>query len=258
MNRVSTGDKVVLIWSEESADIIKENVLSLREIVGEAGSVATESADMIIRSKLQESAFDMVFLGLTAIRSDLEILGEVLRILKPSGTLIVKTKDPQSLLSSLRLCGFTNSEETGSVNLTDEQKNMLQDDSVKEVIANKPGYELGSSMPLSFAMNDDDLLDPDDLLTDADKMKPDAASLKVCGTTGMRKACKNCSCGLKEELEAEGDEERVASQANFKSSCGSCYLGDAFRCASCPYLGMPAFKPGQKVKLMDDSLADDI
>jgi hypothetical protein len=69
-----------------------------------------------------------------------------------------------------------------------------------------------------------------------------------------RKACKNCSCGLKELLLEEQDDLVAAGfaaapamssakpgvkkiGAAVTSSCGSCYLGDAFRCGSCPYLG---------------------
>jgi len=104
---------------------------------------------------------------------------------------------------------------------------------------------------------DEELIDEDELLDEEDRIKPDPASLKVCGTTGKKKACKDCSCGLAEELAGEGGAKPMDT-SNAKSSCGSCYLGDAFRCASCPYLGTPAFKPGEKVQLSDAMLASDI
>jgi len=37
-----------------------------------------------------------------------------------------------------------------------------------------------------------------------------------------------------------------------ESECGKCYLGDAFRCASCPFKGLPAFEKGDKVKIMNN------
>lgn len=87
-----------------------------------------------------------------------------------------------------------------------------------------------------------------------------------------RRACKDCTCGLKELEDAEDADSAAAVQqaqqfflegdddipqhikeatvgvekvwptekraeAKKTSSCNSCYLGDAFRCSSCPYLG---------------------
>jgi len=135
------------------------------------------------------------------------------------------------------------------------------------VTAQTPKYKLGTAQSIS----DRNTIDASNLLTDKDKEKPTAESLKAaCGTGKKRRACAGCTCGLAEELNSTDVEkadavraEAVASGSAPKSACGSCYLGDAFRCASCPYLGMPAFKPGpenkpdlKKAIVLDDDTMD--
>jgi len=154
---------------------------------------------------------------------------------------------------------------------------------IVEVVAKKPAYEVGASFALPFAKkvgngtngvlnkaaiwtlsadDDDDgyeeLENEDELLDEQDLLKPDKATLSRpdCKTDGKRKACKNCSCGLAEELEEEKKLKPPPQPAT--SSCGSCYLGDAFRCMTCPYLGMPSFNPGEKVVLAGNLMQDDI
>ncbi|GBG58864.1 hypothetical protein CBR_g263 [Chara braunii] len=120
----------------------------------------------------------------------------------------------------------------------------------------------GSSVvQISMQNNDDELIDEDELLDDdeADQPSIEAPANDDCevGSGGVRKACKNCTCGRAEQ-EAKGVKPVLTKDMleNPQSNCGNCGLGDAFRCGGCPYRGLPPFKPGEKIVLPENFLGE--
>lgn len=286
MDSIKKGEKVLLLWSDSG------QISSLESQVRRLGSseigadVCVENTDRLLFSNHGSSKFDACLSSVTPPHSYVhpeEILAEIARVLKPNGRLSLKESVPSTnresetaLLSALTLSGFVDASSSSSSSSTPS--------TLVSVECRKPGFEVGesSALKLNFKKKktkpapnvtkkaaiwsldaDDikdaevDLLDPDSLLDESDYVKPDPLSLKYdCGTNkaGKKKACKNCVCGLAEELDAGNP---ITTRAP-SSACGSCYLGDAFRCASCPYLGMPAFKAGEKITLTDRQLKGDV
>eukprot|EP00732_Lithocolla_globosa_P002573 Lithocolla_globosa_v1_NODE_1729_length_2376_cov_34.568290.p2 type:complete len:250 gc:universal NODE_1729_length_2376_cov_34.568290:784-1533(+) len=223
--------------------------------------------------KNQSSSLDKIYFELSCPTIDYseQLLSQFLSLLKPGSALSVtmtasqsapnRPKDARELLTQLKLAGFVDT----TIKPANENAIIVE--------ATKPTYTVGSSTSISLNLNKkrktevkpavwkvsnddgDDLIDDDMLLEEEDLKAPTEVACGPDPATGKKKACKNCSCGLA-EIEAQEKQESAKAAAP-KSSCGSCYLGDAFRCAACPYLGMPAFKPGEKGQITLD-LKDDL
>ena len=125
----------------------------------------------------------------------------------------------------------------------------------KAAVEGASKINLKGKITLSLDEDDDNLIDEDDLLTGATGglLAPPSmeARSKSADDCGGRKPCDNCTCGRAEQGVQEEKKEQQKS-----SSCGNCAKGDAFRCAGCPYLGMPAFKEGEEHLILN--LKDDV
>lgn len=117
----------------------------------------------------------------------------------------------------------------------------------------------------------DELVDEDNLINDYEQNKDTNRFIqlkKETQTTRRKMPCKNCTCGLRDTYKSVDEEKKEIESIKLKAdvqnesepvkkfSCASCPLGDAYRCDSCPYLGLPPFDPGNPIKL--DSFGDDI
>jgi hypothetical protein len=187
------------------------------------------------------------------------LLKEFSRVLKPGGVVILQQTQPAStspLERNLLVAGYV-----------DVQVVQMTSDQVV-IIGKTPSWRVGSSFSLKKAVKtlpkvqiDDgmDLIDEDSLLSEEDLKKPQLPTADDCEVGITRKACKNCSCG---RAEAEEKVEKLGMTMdqleNPQSACGSCGLGDAFRCGTCPYKGLPPFKLGEKVALSANFLDADI
>lgn len=184
--------------------------------------------------------------------------GHIFRILRPLAKLAVEgiasREAGQELSTDLQIQGFFNILAAKG------------DGDERFVVCQKPEMELGASAALPAAaaaqkkgwvLNTSDLAEGD--LVDEDALLDDGLEFqRGCGPAGeskgaeggKKRACKNCSCGLAEQEAAQAQAAITGGPVQevlLKSSgCGSCAKGDAFRCASCPFLGKPAFEPGQE------------
>ncbi|KAF5018191.1 hypothetical protein F66182_9848 [Fusarium sp. NRRL 66182] len=144
-----------------------------------------------------------------------------------------------------------------------------------EVVA-KPVVPAGVGfIDLEDDLDDDDLIDEDTLMTEEDLARPINVPDECKPKAGKRRrACKDCTCGLAERLAAEDADKRATADKQLESiklatddlaeidftvqgkvgSCGNCALGDAFRCDGCPYIGLPPFKPGEEVRLLNNDV----
>lgn len=304
LSNLSKHSPCLLLWCNSSSSQQQiETVTELRAHLDKPERLLLEHIDRLGLVECSSSSQQYVMIGAIpphVTRITFDLLTEIVRILTPSGPLLMKQlavkgggtvpglMSVDKLLSQLKLAGFVDIA-ADTADLGESERKLAEEGASKlqlsltdkleslqyvQVIARKPSYEIGTSAKLSLPtpvttqgassvsavwrldtsqLTEDDLIDPDALLDAADLVKPDPSSLKAgCDPNkGKKRACKNCTCGLSEAQEKES--EPVA-----KSACGSCYLGDAFRCSSCPHKGLPPFKQGEQVKISAQLLEPDI
>uniref|UniRef100_A0A2I2Y417 Anamorsin n=1 Tax=Gorilla gorilla gorilla TaxID=9595 RepID=A0A2I2Y417_GORGO len=252
---ISAGQFVAVVWDKSSpVQALKDLVDKLQVLTGNEGHVSVEN-NQLLQSQSEDSKLcsALTASGLVEVK---ELPWEPLSPEEVQSVQEHLGHESDSLLFVQITSKKKKKKKNFEVSSSSQLKLSITKKSSPSV---KPaGYPAAAKLWTLSAndMEDDsmDLIDSEELLDPEDLKKPDPTSLQAapCGEGKKRKTCQSCTRGLAEELEKEKSREQMSSQP--KSACGNCYLGNSFHCASCPYLGIPAFKPGEKVLLSNSSL----
>ena len=173
-------------------------------------------------------------------------------------TLSLPQQSPDALRKSLVLAGLVDAAATSSGASAAAPAHAA---GAAVALPPRPAASAAAAWAAAAATDDGPAIDDDALLTEAERAARPAPA--ACGddTAPTRKACANCSCGRAEAEAAGGAAAKpTLTQAMLddpQTNCGSCSLGDAYRCAGCPYRGLPAFEAGKKIELPADFLLAD-
>ncbi|VDM15848.1 unnamed protein product [Hydatigera taeniaeformis] len=274
LKELKSTDTVTVIWDSSSTgdsqnEAMESLVQSLKTVVLD-GNVNLENLNIFIHSAVS-SVGSVIITGwpeaFPAGKHDFEFFSTLVSRMPIGGRLIsreVVEGDLTTSLERIRKAALL----SGLVDI----KFVECESGFLCLSASTPSiYQKGASAKLPWAadtISDDiwnaveaeeggNLINTEKLLLESDLKKPITAPCGEPSVGGVKKkrACKNCTCGL---AELEAAEAEKTNTAGVKSACGNCYLGDAFRCSSCPYKGLPPFKPGEQVVIPDDMLAADI
>ena len=259
----------IRLTSAEASDSIEsgERIIATPKLSDTTLALASSSFSTItleIPSDSQSSAFIFDPLSLACLVPNLSKEGNAKVVMK-----LPKDLDASSIHTAILLAGLTaiseKTEHAASVPMrviTSTYK-PTQTTTVEKIRILKSNF--GPVVKINIDLDQDDLLNDDinedDLLNDTTNNlnglnAPPAVdtSERTKDDCDGRKPCDDCTCGRAELENSEPAERKVVK--DFKSSCGSCAKGDAFRCAGCPYLGKPAFKEGEEHLVLD--LDDDL
>ncbi|KAM5469854.1 electron carrier [Microsporum audouinii] len=255
---------------------LPESTYNLVLLLTDIDGTSTESERLVGRDVLQQIARTLQPGGIMKYHDGLSaMIKEPARteailsglIVNDKGELVKPVFEEQSVLLPFSINRSQKSRKGININKSDQQPAILQ----KNIVT----FTNNTNDIFNGPEGDDELIDEDELINEDELERPIIQPPECRPKAGKRRrACKDCTCGLAQKLEAEDKRQRANADEKLSAlklnsgeiaevdftiqgktgSCGNCSLGDAFRCDGCPYIGLPPFKPGEEVKLFDNDV----